>query len=301
MQPLTDPFRLNETSKSYGGHSMVSRLRRVIVRRPANERSEHDWRAFGYNMSIDQEETELEHAAFVNLIESHGVDVILAGPDPAGALDAIFPFDPSIMTNAGALLLRPGKRLRREEVRYAEATYFDLGIPILGRITEPGTVEGGDTMWIDEQTLAVGRTYRTNAEGIRQLTALLAPIGVTVIDYDVPHFHGPGECLHLLSFISPVAEKAAIVHPPMMPVALIQDLLERDWQLIEAPDHEYDTQATNVLALAPGQLLALDGNPVTRRRLELAGYEVETYVGHNISLNRFGGPTCLTRPILRGA
>lgn len=301
MQTTTDPFRLGETTRSFGGHSMVSRLRRVIVRRPAVAKTDQDWRVFGYTVSIDQEETELEHAAFVEMIEAHGVEVIQAGPDPAGALDAIFPFDPSIITNAGAVLLRPGKRQRRDEVRFAEATYFDLGIPILGRITEPGCVEGGDTMWIDDETLAVGRTYRTNAEGIRQLAQILAQIGVSVVDYDVPHFHGPGECLHLLSFISPVAEKTAIVHPPMMPVALIQDLLERDWHLIEAGEHEYDTQSTNVLALAPGQLLALEGNPVTRRRLELAGFEVETYSGNSLSLNRFGGPTCLTRPILRGA
>src|SRR5690606_10569635 len=139
------------------------------------------WRAFGYTTSIDQEETEFEHAALVALLEGHGIDVIQAGPDPTGALDAIFPFDPSIMTNSGAVLLRPGKRLRLEEVRYAEATYFDLGIPILGRISAPGAVEGGDTMWIDDETLAVGRTYRTNAEGIRQLREILAPLGVTVV------------------------------------------------------------------------------------------------------------------------
>jgi N-dimethylarginine dimethylaminohydrolase len=300
MFATNDPFRIGE-NKGYGGQSMVSRLRRVIVRKPTMSKSEHDWRTFGYNMSIDQDETEVEHAAFVELIESHGIDVIQAGPDPIGALDAIFPYDPSIITNAGAILLRPGKRQRLDEVRFHEATYFDLGIPVIGRITAPGSVEGGDTMWIDEHTLAVGRTYRTNAEGIRQLTAILEPMGVTVVAYDVPHFHGPGECLHLLSFISPVAERTAVVHAPMMPVSLIQDLLERDWHLIEIPDHEYDTQATNVLAIAPGQLIALDGNPITRRRLEFAGFEVETYVGLSLSLNRFGGPTCLTRPILRGA
>ena len=301
MQSAVDPFRLADAAKTYGGHSMVARLRRVIVRRPTTSRSGHDWRTFGYLTEIDQLETEQEHAGFVEMIDAHGIEVIQAGPDAVGALDAIFPYDPSIITNAGAILLRPGKRQRLDEVRFAEATYFDLGIPIAGRISAPGCVEGGDTMWIDEHTLAVGRTYRTNAEGIRQLAEILAPQGVTVVTYDVPHFHGPGECLHLLSFISPVAEKAAVVHPPMMPVALIQDLLERDWKLIEIPEHEYDTQATNVLALAPGQLLALEGNPITRRRLEFAGFDVETYVGNSISLNRFGGPTCLSRPILRGA
>jgi N-dimethylarginine dimethylaminohydrolase len=287
-------------ARAYGGHSMTAQLRRVIVRRPAPSRHDDDWRPFGYGHAIYQEEVDAEHASFVNLLTSHGVEVIQAGPDPAGELDAIFAFDPSIITDAGAVLLRPGKALRRREVGFAEQTYFELDIPILGRITEPGTVEGGDTMWIDDRTLAVGRGYRTNAEGIRQLSQILGEIGVTVLAFDLPHFHGPSECLHLLSLISPVAERLAVVHPPLMAVSFIEELRERGWHLIDIPEEEFDSQATNVLAIAPGRLLALEGNPITRKRLELAGCEVETYVGEEISLNRFGGPTCLTRPILRG-
>ncbi len=287
-------------SRAYGGHSMVAPLRRVIVRRPARVRHEDDWGPFGYETAINQEETEREHASFVNRLSAHGIAVIETGPDPDGELDAIFAFDPSIITDAGAVLLRPGKALRRNEVGFAEQTYFELDIPILGRITEPGTVEGGDTMWLDEQTLAVGRGYRTNAEGIRQLTEILGGIGVTVLPFDLPHFHGPAECLHLLSLISPVAERLAVVHPPLMAVSFIEELRTRGWHLIDIPEQEFDSQATNVLALAPGKLLALAGNPITRKRLELAGCEVETYEGAEISLNRFGGPTCLTRPILRG-
>jgi len=296
---IATPFTPSVT-RPYGGHSMVATLRRVIVRRPAPPRQPDDWRRFGYTDIIAEEPTGAEHASFVNLIRSHGVDVIEAGPDPAGELDAIFAFDPSIVTNAGAVLLRPGKALRRNEVSFAEKTYFELDIPILGRITEPGTVEGGDTMWLDEETLAVGRGYRTNAEGIRQLTGILGGIGVRVLAFDLPHFHGPSECLHLLSLISPVAERLAVVHPPLMAVSFIEELRARGWHLVDIPEHEFATQATNVLALAPGKLLALAGSPVTRNRLELAGCEVETYEGTEISLNRFGGPTCLTRPILRG-
>lgn len=299
MESVIDEITLGRVTRQFGGHSMIAPLRRVVVRRPAPERSEHDWRAFGYAHPTDHEQAEAEHEAFVRLIADHGVEVIEGGPDPIGALDAIFPFDPSIITDAGAILLRPGKRLRRDEVRFAEATYFELGIPVLGRIAEPGAVEGGDTMWLDEQTLAVGRGYRTNAEGIRQLGELLAPLGVTVLAFDLPHFHGPAECLHLLSLISPVAERLAVVHPPLMAVSFIEALREREWHLIDIPEEEFDSQATNILAITPGQLLALAGNDVTRKRLELAGCEVETYQGHEISINRFGGPTCLTRPLLR--
>ncbi len=286
---------------AYGGHSMVTPLRRVIVRRPTIPASGDEWRALGYLRPVDQARVEEEHQVFRSMIAAHGVELIEAGPDQPGELDAIFPFDPSIMTDQGAVLLRPGKKLRLREVDFAEATYGRLGIPILGRIEAPGTVEGGDTMWLDEQTLAVGRGYRTNAEGIRQLGEILGAIGVGVLSFDLPHFNGPAECLHLLSLISPVTEDIAVVHPPLMAVSFIEALREHGWTLIDIAEDEFVTQASNVLAIAPGQLIMLDGNPITRKRLEFHGCEVETYAGEEISFNRFGGPTCLTRPILRGA
>jgi N-dimethylarginine dimethylaminohydrolase len=292
-EPVSSP------TTGYGGQSMIAPLKRVIVRRPTIPASGEEWRALGYLHQIDQVRTEEEHFAFRSLIAAHGVEVIEAGPDAPGDLDAIFPFDPSIMTDAGSLLLRPGKKLRRREVGFAEETYTRLGIPILGRIEAPGTVEGGDTMWLDEHTLAVGRGYRTNAEGIRQLSEILGGIGVTVLAFDLPHFNGPAECLHLLSLISPVAEKLAVVYPPLMAVSFIETLRAYGWNLVDIAEDEFATQASNVLAIAPGQLIMLDGNPITRRRLEFWGCEVETYAGEEISLNRFGGPTCLTRPILR--
>lgn len=286
-------------SNGYGGHSMVAPLKRVIVRRPAVSATGDEWRALGYVHPVDQGRADAEHATFRALIAAHGVDVIEAGPDAPGELDAIFPFDPSIMTNKGAVLLRPGKKLRLNEVDFAEATYGRLGIPILGEIQSPGTVEGGDTMWLDEETLAVGRGYRTNAEGIRQLGEILGSIGVKVLAFDLPHFNGPAECLHLLSLISPVSTNLAVVHPPLMAVSFIETLRDYGWTLIDIAEEEFETQASNILALAPGKLLMLDGNPITRKRLEFWGCEVETYSGPEISLNRFGGPTCLTRPILR--
>ena len=286
-------------AQGYGGQTMVAPLKRVIVRRPAVVASGEEWRALGYLHPVDQVKSEEQHAAFRGIIASQGIEVIEAGPDIPGELDAVFAFDPSIMTNAGAVLLRPGKVLRRREVMFAEDTYRRLGIPVLGQIEEPGMVEGGDTMWLDDHTLAVGRGYRTNAEGIRQLREILGAIGVDVLAFDLPSFHGPAECLHLLSLISPVDNGLAVVYPPLMAVSFIEALRERGWHLIEIDENEFDSQASNVLALAPGKLLMLDGNPNTRRRLEFAGCEVFVYDGSEISINRFGGPTCLTRPILR--
>src|SRR5215208_3294173 len=287
------------TGRTWGGQSMVAPLRRVLVRTPAPPAGDDEFTCFGYPRPVDHERTLIEHEAFRALLAESGADVVMAGPDDAGLLDAIFAYDPSLMTDAGAVLLRPGKALRLAEVDLAERTYAELGIPVVGRIEAPGTVEGGDTLWLDERALAVGRGYRTNDEGIRQLGALLAPHGIDVMTVDLPHWRGPDECLHLMSFISPVADRLAVVYLPLMSVPFVQELQRRGWSFIEVPDEEFETHGCNVLALAPMRVLVCDGSPVTRTRLEAVGCDVLVYTGDELSHNRAGGPTCLTRPILR--
>lgn len=286
--------------RGFGGHSMSAPLRRVMVRKPAVPTGRPGEAAsFGYPREIDHARTVAQHDAFAALLAGAGVEVIAKGPDQPGLLDGIFAYDPSFMTDGGAILLRLGKDLRLPEVPNHEATYRDLGIPILGRIEAPGTVDGGDCLWLDERTLAVGRGYRTNDEGIEQLRHILAPIGVSVFRSELPHWHGPAECLHLMSFISPVAPDLAVVYLPLMGTPLAQELVRRGIGFVEVPDAEFLTHGCNVLALAPRKVLVCDGSPVTRSRLEAAGCEVLVYEGSEISHNREGGPTCLTRPILR--
>ncbi len=299
MQSVSELIEVAPETRRFGGHSMSARLRRVLVRAPAAPAGADDWRRFGYPRPVDVARSEREHAAFCALLADEGVDVIDGGPDPVGQLDAMFAYDPSFMTDSGAILLRMGKPERLGETAFHERDYEALGIPILGRIEEPGTVEGGDALWLDERTLAVGRGYRTNDEGIDQLEAILRKIDVEVVRVALPHWRGPGECLHLMSLLSPVAADLAVAYPPLMETAFVELLRDRGWRLIEVSDEEFDTLGCNVLALAPGRCLVVDGNPVTRARLEAAGCETLAYVGAEISLNRAGGPTCLTRPVWR--
>ena len=288
------------TDRSWGGQSMVAPLRRVLVRRPAAPGTGEEFAEFGYPNPVNHDRAQQEHGVFRARLTDAGVEVIDEAPDSAGRLDAIFAYDPSLMTDAGAVLLRLVKNLRLPEIALAEASYNDLGIPIIGRIEAPGTVEGGDTLWLDERTLAVGRGYRTNDEGIRQLRVVLGPFGIEVYSVDLPHWRGPDECLHLMSFISPVAERLAVVYLPLMSVPFVEELRRRGWSFIEVPDEEFDRHGCNVLTLAPMRVLVCEGSPVTRGRLEDAGCDVVAYTGDEISHNRAGGPTCLTRPILRG-
>ncbi len=287
------------TVHAWGGQSMVAPLQSVLVRPPAPPIAGQDITDFGYPRVVDHARAEREHEAFRQLLAAAGAEVIVSGPDDAGLLDAIFAYDPSLITDAGAVLLRPGKDVRLPEVALAERSYAELGIPVIGRIESPGTVEGGDTLWLDHQTLAVGRGYRTNDEGIRQLRTILEPAGITVMTVDLPHWRGPGECLHLMSLISPVAERLAVVYLPLMSVPFVEELRRRGWSFIEMPDEEFETLGCNVLALQSRHVLVCDGSPITRARLEVAGCTVVAYTGDEISHNRAGGPTCLTRPILR--
>ncbi|MEJ7762169.1 MAG: arginine deiminase family protein [Thermomicrobiales bacterium] len=293
------PVEAVPTAAGFGGQSMSATLRRVMVRRPAEPTGPGDWEAFGYRHPIDGGTTATEHAAFVATLRGEGVEVIEEAGDPAGELDAIFAYDPSLMTDAGAVLLRMGKPERGDEVAMHHRTYDRLGIPIAGRIEAPGTVEGGDTLWLDDRTLAVGRGYRTNGAGIAQLGRILGEQRIEVIAVDLPHWHGPAECLHLMSLISPVAADLAVVYPSLLPVSFVELLAERGWRTVEVPEAEFESLGCNVLALAPGVCLMIEGNPGTRAGLEAAGCRVPTYAGDEISHNREGGPTCLTRPLLR--
>jgi N-dimethylarginine dimethylaminohydrolase len=203
------------------------------------------------------------------------------------------------MTDDGAIVLRPGKQGRRAEPDAVASDLAAAGIAIAGRMEASATAEGGDLFWLDRSTLLAGRGYRTNDEGITQLRTLLGA-SVDVIAFDLPHFHGPDECLHLMSFISPLDVDLAVAYLPMVPVRLLELLRERGVHVVDVPDEEFSSMGPNVLALGPRIALALAGNPETRRRMERAGVDVRTYVGREISLKGDGGPTCLTRPLERG-
>lgn len=280
---------------------MVTTLRKVLVKKPDACYIVDDIKKWHYAALPDLKNAEAEHDAFVKILTDNGATVVYHTTDPKLPLaDSIYVHDPALLTDKGAVILQMGKQLRNGEESELEKTFTSLGIPILGRFRDNATAEGGDMLWLDQNLLAVGRGYRTNAEGIKQLREILAPIGVTVFELHLPYFWGPEACLHLQSVISLVGKKKALVYLPLCPVPLIQYLNENGFTLIEAPQNEFEvTQATNVLCLGEGKVLALENNPVTKKRMEEAGIQVFTYQGNEISLKTEGGATCLTRPLLR--
>jgi dimethylargininase len=282
--------------KLYGCQSMIGALRRVLVRAPQAE-ALNGWRSCGWQAKPNARAIAEEHGAFCALLEEAGAEVVFAESRAEGNPDAIYTYDPALVVDEGAILLHPGKKCRRAEV---EAMAQDLelaGVPVAGRLHEPEWAEGGDCCWLDERTLLVGCGYRTNEAGIARLRELLPEVDVHA--FDLPHWHGRGEVMHLLSLISPLAPDLAVVYAPLLPTRLAQLLEERRIELVEVPDDEFASMGSNVLALAPRVALAVAGNPRTRERMERVGVEVLTYRGEELSKGD-GGPTCLTRPLLRG-
>ena len=279
----------------FGSQSMTGRLERVLVRPPLAEDAEH-WRAYGWRAAPDQAAATVEHELLCGLLESAGAEVVVSRHDP-GNPDAIYVYDPVLVGSEGAVLLRPGKEGRRGEPSAIGASLVAAGVPVAAEIAEPVSVEGGDTVWLDEQTLLVGLGYRTNGAALAALRDAFS--GVEVVAFDLPHWNGRGEVMHLMSFLSPLDRDLALVYPRIAPVRLLELLAERGIEVVEVPDEEFESQGPNVLALGPRHALALDGNSETRRRMEAAGVDVVVYRGDEISKKGDGGPTCLTRPLLR--
>ena len=280
--------------KLYGCQSMTGELRRVLVRAPRAEDLD-GWQMCGWRSDPDPTGIAAEHEALCELLVGSGAEVVLA-ESAADNPDAIYTYDAALVADAGAILLHPGKKCRRSEVPAMAADFERAGVPVAGRLGDPERAEGGDLCWLDERTLLAGRGYRTNEAGIARLQELLP--GVEVLGFDLPHWHGRDEVMHLMSLISPLATDLAVVYAPLLPTRLAQLLEERGVELVEVPDAEFATMGSNVLALAPRVALAVEGNPETRRRMERAGVEVLTYRGDELSKGD-GGPTCLTRPLLR--
>ena len=279
----------------FGSASMTGALERVLVRPPLHEDIAH-WREHGWHAAPDHAAAAAEHEAFCGLLEEAGAEIVRSRHDP-GNPDAIYAYDPVLVGTEGAVLLRPGKECRRGEPESMARTLEAAGVPVVGELEEPVLAEGGDTLWLDERTLLVGIGYRTNEESLTAFEAVFP--GVDVLAFDLPHWNGAGEVMHLMSFISPLDRDLALVYLRIAPVRLLGLLAKNGIEVVEVPDEEFESQGSNVLALGPRRALALDGNPETRKRMERAGVDVLVYRGDEISRKGDGGPTCLTRPLLR--
>jgi len=282
---------------------MVSALRRVVVCPPrsagwADKERAGAWQELGFLHAPDFQTAERQHGQMVARLEGAGCQVLwLEGSGVS--MDAVYVHDASVVTDVGAICLRMGKPSRRDEPAAHAALYAASAIPVLEEIRPPGTVEAGDVLWLREKVLLVGRGYRTNSEGISQLASLLGPYGIEVIPAPLPHGHGPRTCLHLMSLVSLLDDRTALADTAWLAVETVELLNRLEYRLIGIDQGERDTLACNVLSLGRGRLLALEENRGTNSVLRREGFDVGTFSGSELGINGGGGPTCLTRPLLR--
>ncbi|MCK5483830.1 MAG: hypothetical protein KAJ13_08990 [Gemmatimonadetes bacterium] len=286
------------------GQSDVLPLRSVLLKHAQDAFGDQPtldatWEELGYMARPDFAGAVTEYEAFQELLERLGAEIHLAPADSDTGPDSVYVRDAAVICDCGAILCNMGKPARETEPSAAERSLRAAGVPIVGRITGSGRMEGGDVAWINDRNVAVGLGYRTNAEGIRQLRSLLGSEVDRVVPVPLPHWHGPGDVFHLMSMFSPVDRDLAVVYSRLLPVPFRQLLLKHGCELVEVPDEEFESMGCNVLAVGPRRCVALEGNPMTRQRLEAAGAEVHTYRGREISTKGGGGPTCLTRPLVR--
>jgi len=257
------------------------------------------WKALNFSAPPDFSRAMDEYDRFLDIIAASGCEIVSLLPGSGVTLDSIYTRDASIVSANGVILAGMGKASRVDEPPAQAAELRRRRWPIAGAIAPPGRLEGGDLVWLDQTTLAVGLGVRTNDEGIRQLTALLGDSFEDLIVVPLPDYPGPHDVMHLMSLISPVDRDLAVVYSRLLPDTFRQALLNRGYRFVDVPDEEFETMGSNVLALRPSECVMLNGNPKTRAALEKAGAQVHVYDGQEISLKGGGGPTCLTRPLTR--
>ena len=291
-------------SMAYSCHNMVNPIKKIILKHPKDAFKDQDtinkqfsrlnyFEAPNFNKAIS------DYDKFVGLLISFDIELHFLPKDNSTSIDSIYTHDPCVVSNNGVILCNMGKKARLAEPNTMEDYFKSIQLPILGRIKAPGTLEGGDVVWIDEKTIAVGEGYRTNKEGIKQLKHLLSDQVENVISVPIPHWTGPKDCLHLMSNISPIDHNLYLVYSRLLPVPFRKYLLDRNIELIDVPDEEYESMGCNVLAVAPRKVIMINGNLITKQLLEKKDIEVYTYDGAEISIKGAGGPTCLTRPFVR--
>ncbi len=287
-----------ETCQSESGQLKSVLLKHVNEAFQSDLKIKEQSQSLNYNNEPDLVKAKEEYEAFVELLQSFNVELKFLPGNDETSLDSIYVRDASIATENGMIICNMGKPQRSTETEYHNKYFISSNIPVNGVINSPGTIEGGDVAWIDETTLAVGRGYRTNDAGIEQLRTLIQDEAELLV-YHLPHYKGPSDVFHLMSVCSPVDKDLAVVYSSLMPVPMREELLRRGIELVEVPDEEFESIGCNVLTVAPRECIVVNGNPITKSRLEAAGANVHVYNGDEISKKGNGGPTCLTRPLIR--
>ena len=298
------PHNKQSLKINFNCNNMIDPIKKIILKHPKTafidqKKINKECNTLNFTEAPDFNESLNEYDSFIKILDSFGIEKYFLKKNDYTTIDSIYTHDPLVITNKGVVLCNMGKVNRISESKAIKEFLIELKIPILGEITSPGKLESGDIVWINKRTIAIGTGYRTNNEGIKQLQQILSNTVERIISVPLPHWNGPNDCLHLMSNLSPVDSDLFLIYSRLLPVQFLEQLQKYNVELIDVPDKEYYTMGCNVLALSPRKVVMLKGNPKTKKKLESKNVEVFTYKGNEISLKGSGGPTCLTKPLLR--
>ena len=298
------PHNKQSLKINFNCNNMIDPIKKIILKHPKTafinqKKINKEFNTLNFTEAPDFNESLNEYDSFIKILDLFGIEKYFLEKNDSTSIDSIYTHDPLVITNKGVVLCNMGKVNRISESKAIKEFLIELKIPILGEITSPGKLEGGDIVWINKKTIAVGNGYRTNNEGIKQLKQILSNTVERIISVPLPHWNGPNDCLHLMSNLSPLDSDLFLVYSRLLPVQFLEQLQKYNIELIDVPDKEYYTMGCNVLALSPRKVVMLKGNPITKKKLKAKNVEVFTYKGNEISLKGSGGPTCLTKPFLR--
>lgn len=279
------------------------KIKRMAIRPAANafrtqEQIEREWEDLRFYRSVDVNEAKKEYDAFQKIFEDAGIELDILPANENLTLDSIYVRDAAVIAPNGLIMNNMGRDSRNNEPSIHGEILGANGVEILGSIEAPGKLEGGDFIWINDTAAAVGLGPRTNQAGIDQLKAFLGD-DVDLFVEQLKEPDHPDDVFHLMSMISPVDEDLSVIYRPLMSDRFIEWLEDHGMKFVEVPEEEFIPMACNVLAIAPREVVALDNLPLTKARMEEAGCKVHTYKGDEISRQGEGGPTCLTRPLVR--
>ena len=217
-------------------------------------------------------------------LKAFGCEVIDAN-ELDGHPNSVFTRDTALMTPEGYVQLRLGIESRLGEGNWMGETLANLGLPLVGRITTPGSVEGGDVV-LAGRIAFVGQSTRTNQEGIRQLSTILEPMG-----YEMRVIPLPDNILHLDKVLLTIAPDTLLYCPNYVQAEMIEGY---DTVEIECGGNT----TANMICLGDNEVLVNQSNSVVIEKLRARGMKV-----HVLDLEEFakgmGGPNCLIMPIER--
>jgi len=304
----------------YGAQSEYGKLKSVLMHIPGEEInivSGSNREDYLFREVPDLDRFKYEHEKFVKILKEEGVRVYLVEEEVSGELieaiklcpNMVFTRDNGTITKSGAIIGRMKHHARSVEPIIVREALKNIGVPIQAVIEAPAIFEGGDAVWLDEETLMIGYGPRTNEEAVKKV--LMEGLGKTFKNLIAVPL--PGRRVHLDGALMILSDKIAVtriedisMYPSKMYmedgrikiINLAKWLMEKGYELITVNDREDRMFGANLVAIGEMKVLSYLWNRRIMRELEKRGFDVIGVEGYEL-VKGGGGLHCMILPIER--